>query len=66
MLFRSKQPAFAAPDGESWLFSCPGFLVEITEDIFFADASGLRKSEQLEISFSIAETPEIRWEFRRA
>ncbi len=55
----------AAPDGESWLFSCPGFPVDITEDIFFADASGLRKSEQLEISFSIAETPEIRWEFRR-
>lgn len=56
----------AAPDGESWLFTCPGFMVEITEDIFFADASGLRKSEQLEISFSIAETPEIRWEFKRA
>jgi uncharacterized heparinase superfamily protein len=50
-----------APDGEAWLFSSPGNEVLITEDIFFADASGVRGSDQIEISFDPAEKPEIRW-----
>ena len=50
-----------APDGESWVFSSPGNEVLISEDIFFADASGVRASEQIEIAFSIAEKSEIRW-----
>ena len=54
-----------APDGESWVFSAPGHVVDITSDIFFADASGIRASEQLEIAFSVGRTPEIHWELRR-
>ncbi|ULJ71560.1 heparinase II/III family protein [Rhizobium gallicum] len=50
-----------APDGESWLFSSPGNEVLITEDIFFADASGICGSDQIEIDFVFAEKPEIRW-----
>ncbi|MET3856707.1 putative heparinase superfamily protein [Rhizobium sp. OAE497] len=50
-----------APDGESWLFSSPGNEVLISEDIFFADASGICGSDQIEIDFDFAEKPEIRW-----
>jgi len=50
-----------APDGESWLFSSPGNTVEIAEDVFFADASGICASDQMEISFAYPEKPEIRW-----
>jgi uncharacterized heparinase superfamily protein len=50
-----------APDGESWLFSSPGNEVLISEDIFFADASGICGSDQIEIDFVFAEKPEIRW-----
>ncbi|WP_438617552.1 heparinase II/III family protein [Oryzifoliimicrobium ureilyticus] len=49
-----------APDGEKWVFSCPGHEVVIAEDVFFADASGICASDQLEIAFS-DQKPEIRW-----
>jgi uncharacterized heparinase superfamily protein len=47
-----------APDGESWTFSIPVGHLAITEDVFFADVSGIRQSQQLEILF---EGAEIRW-----
>lgn len=50
-----------APDGESWLFSSPGNEALISEDIFFADASGICGSDQIEIDFTFSEKPEIRW-----
>ena len=55
-----------APDGETWLFSAPGLKVTIEEDIFFADVSGLRGSQQLVIVFSPPEVSEIRWMLKRA
>ncbi len=54
-----------APDGESWLFSVDGREVQISEDIFFADASGIRASEQLEVHFPLNEGAEIDWQFIR-
>jgi uncharacterized heparinase superfamily protein len=50
-----------APDGETWVFSSPGNEVLIAEDVFFADASGVRSSDQIEVVFSLSEKPEIRW-----
>ncbi len=47
-----------APDGESWSFSIPVGELVIGEDVFFADVSGIRPSQQLEIVF---QGPEIRW-----
>ena len=47
-----------ASDGESWSFSIPVGEISIGEDVFFADVSGIRPSQQLEILF---EGPEIRW-----
>ncbi|MDH4439704.1 MAG: heparinase II/III family protein [Rhizobium sp.] len=47
-----------APDGESWDFSIPVGELTIEEDVFFADVSGIRPSQQIEIHF---EGPEIRW-----
>jgi uncharacterized heparinase superfamily protein len=47
-----------AQDGESWTFSIPAGELAIGEDIFFADASGVRPSQQLEVAF---QGPEIRW-----
>ncbi|MGN7295297.1 heparinase II/III family protein [Rhizobium sp. SAFR-030] len=50
-----------APDGETWLFSAPGQHVQIGEDVFFADVSGMRPSEQLLIEISLPETTDLRW-----
>jgi uncharacterized heparinase superfamily protein len=50
-----------APDGETWVFSSPGNEVLMAEDVFFADASGIRSSEQIEMAFSFSEKTEIRW-----
>lgn len=47
-----------APTGESWVFTAPIGVVTITEDVFFADASGMRPSRQIELSF---DGPEVRW-----
>lgn len=54
-----------ASDGEAWEFNAPGLSVEIEEDIFFADVSGMRASQQLVIHFPAPETPEIRWMLKR-
>lgn len=54
-----------APDGETWIFAAPGLQVLIDEDIFFADVSGARPSQQLVIEFSLPHTSDIRWMLRR-
>ena len=54
-----------APDGEAWEFNAPGHAVEIEDDIFFADVSGMRASRQLVLHFSLPETSEIRWMLKR-
>jgi uncharacterized heparinase superfamily protein len=53
--------SLTAPDGETWSFSSPGNEVLIGEDVFFADSSGVRASELIEIAFSLQEKTEIRW-----
>ncbi|TRL33514.1 heparinase II/III family protein [Rhizobium straminoryzae] len=53
--------AMATPGGDTWLFSAPGQRVEIEEDVFFADVSGMRASRQLVIAFSLPETADLRW-----
>ena len=54
-----------APDGTSWTFSAPGRAVVIAEDVFMADASGIRPSQQLEIAFDLSTTQDIRWLIER-
>lgn len=54
-----------APDGEAWTFSVVGAEAVISEGIFFADASGIRSSEHIEIPFRVGEMPEINWQFVR-
>jgi uncharacterized heparinase superfamily protein len=53
-----KKVRLLAQDGESWDFSIPVGELTIEEDIFFADVSGIRPSQQIEIRFA---GPEIRW-----
>jgi len=55
-----------APDGDAWLFTAPGLAVEIEEDIFFADVSGVRETEQLTITFTLPMVNEIRWMLKRS
>jgi uncharacterized heparinase superfamily protein len=54
-----------APDGETWIFTVEGQEAVISEGIFFADASGIRASEQIEIAFGGAGQQEIDWQFIR-
>lgn len=51
----------SAADGTGWVFSAPGQIVTIAEDVFMADASGIRPSQQIEIPFNPAETMDVRW-----
>jgi uncharacterized heparinase superfamily protein len=37
----------------------------VTEDVFMADASGMRPSQQIELPFNLANTREIRWIIER-
>ncbi|XUY26686.1 heparinase II/III family protein [Agrobacterium sp. rho-8.1] len=50
-----------AGDGTSWVFSAPGQTVTIAEDVFMADASGIRPSQQIEIPFLLPDITDIRW-----
>lgn len=54
-----------APDGESWYLQFPNLRPTVSEDIFFADASGISRSQQVEVAFSVNVTPEIRWALTR-
>ncbi len=53
--------SLVAPDGETWLFSTLDAPVVIEEDVFFADPSGIRASQQIEIAFTVGEVPEVQW-----
>jgi uncharacterized heparinase superfamily protein len=53
--------SMSAADGTGWVFSAPGQIVNIAEDVFMADASGIRPSQQIEILFNPAETMDVRW-----
>lgn len=55
-----------APDGETWIFAAPGLDVLIDEDVFFADVSGIRPSQQLAIEVPVLGLREIRWMLRRS
>ncbi len=59
------QVLLKAADGETWLFAVEGHEAVVSEDIFFADASGIRSSEQIEVSFPLAGPAEIDWQFIR-
>jgi uncharacterized heparinase superfamily protein len=54
-----------AADGTAWVFSVPGRRLAIAEDIFLGDASGIRRSQQIEVEFLLPETREIRWIIER-
>jgi uncharacterized heparinase superfamily protein len=54
-----------APDGDTWIFAAPGLDVLIDEDVFFADVSGMRPSQQLVIETPVTGLREIRWMLRR-
>lgn len=47
-----------APGGECWLFRTLSGSATIEEDVFFADPTGLRPSEQIELVFT---GPEVVW-----
>jgi uncharacterized heparinase superfamily protein len=50
-----------APDAQTWSFTCIDSRIEVGEDVFFADSSGIRGSRQLEIAFDVGQVPEIQW-----
>ena len=54
-----------AADGEKWNFSCIDGEIVIADDVFFADPSGIRRSQQLEIEFVVGPVPEIQWVLER-
>ncbi|MBK8456378.1 MAG: heparinase II/III family protein [Phyllobacteriaceae bacterium] len=55
----------AAPEGDSWAFACADLTPMVEESLFFADASGARKTFQIVIDFSLAERRQLAWRFDR-
>lgn len=55
----------AAPDVDSWAFSCADLPAKVEESLFFADPAGARKCLQIVIDFSLAERRQIAWRFDR-
>ena len=54
-----------APDGETWALSTLDSAIQVEEDVFFADPSGIRASRQLELHFEPGESMEIQWVMSR-
>lgn len=54
-----------AIDGTSWVFAAPGQTLSIADDVFMADASGIRPSQQIEISAQVTGSVDIRWLIER-
>lgn len=50
-----------APNGRSWIFSCPDLPIDVTESISFATADGGRRGQQLVMSGRFRTTALIRW-----
>lgn len=50
-----------APDGESWSLSALDAELSVEDDVFFADPSGIRASRQVELTFRVADLPEVQW-----
>lgn len=50
-----------AADGESWYLHVPEQRPRIVEDVFFADASGIRPSELIEVEYFVASNPHVHW-----
>ncbi|AYD03088.1 heparinase II/III family protein [Neorhizobium sp. NCHU2750] len=57
--------ALRAADGQGWIFAAPGLDLQIDEDVFFADVSGMRPSQQLVLESAVSGLKEIRWMLRR-
>lgn len=54
-----------ASDGEIWYFCAPGQPVQIEEDVFFADVSGICSSQQLVVEFNLPDTADLRWMLKK-
>ncbi|MBX9459127.1 MAG: heparinase II/III family protein [Rhizobium sp.] len=50
-----------APDGDTWVLSTTDTAIQIEDDVFFADPSGIRASQQVELHFPHGESLEIQW-----
>jgi uncharacterized heparinase superfamily protein len=61
----SHEILMSAAEGEVWVFSCRDGLLDVEEDVFFADPSGMRTSLQIAVAFDIVETPAIQWVIAR-
>ena len=55
-----------APNGRTWIFSCPDLPIDITESITFATADGGRRSPQLVMHGRFRTTAVVRWQLSPA
>jgi uncharacterized heparinase superfamily protein len=56
----------ALPDGEIWLFAAEGQMAALEESIFFAAASGPRRTEQIVLRLGARAGARVNWSFIRA
>lgn len=50
-----------APDGEAWALSTSDTAIQVEDDVFFADPSGIRASRQVELHFPHGDSLEVQW-----
>lgn len=54
-----------APDGTTWCFTCDKVAINIEESIFFAHKDGVKKTQQLVLTFFPSIWPKINWMFQK-
>ena len=62
---RGAAALIACPDGARWLFEAGGLPVAIEESIFFAQAEGPRRAEQLVVRGHAPAVTEVKWSLAR-
>jgi uncharacterized heparinase superfamily protein len=54
-----------APDGETWSLTTNDTDIKVEDDVFFADPSGIRASQQVEMQIPHGESLEVQWILNR-
>jgi uncharacterized heparinase superfamily protein len=53
------------PNRRAWKFTAPGYRARIEDSLYLGGADGARRSTQIAVYGSLAQTPQIRWHFMR-
>jgi uncharacterized heparinase superfamily protein len=53
------------PNGEAWDFRAEGLKASLEDSVYFAATEGVRRTDQIVLSFGAGERPGVKWRFER-